>query len=208
MKKKLVILSIICALTFAMCACGSSEDTANTNEETTSVESTDATENTDAAESAEDANVAADTESAADETAAATGTLTFDIPEGFVESEENYYSCEDTTKLSNINYLALENDGSFDSINSEILMASVEAQLEEAYGEDLTLTLLEESSYEVDGCRAFNYAFEYEMSGTSVRQLQCIIETADELHFITFTDINDEGFYDTFKAAADTIRFE
>ena len=80
--------------------------------------------------------------------------------------------------------------------------------MEEASGTDLTLTLLEESSYEVNGCRAFKYAFEYEISGTTIRQLQCIIETADELHFITFSDINNEGFYDAFKAAADTIRFE
>lgn len=146
--------------------------------------------------------------SATKQTTAELGTLTFDIPEGFVESRENYYTCEDTTKLSNINTLALENDGSFKTISSKVLMDSVEAQLEEASGTDLTLTLLEESSYEVNGCRAFKYAFEYEISGTTIRQLQCIIETADELHFITFSDINNEGFYDAFKAAADTIRFE
>lgn len=238
MKKKLVIMSTICALTFAMCACGSSKDAANTNEGTASVESADATadaettENTDAAESTDDTDVTddagatvdadvtadtdatadadttANTETAADNTTAATGTLTFDIPEGFVESAENYYSYEDTAKLSNINSLALENDGSFDSINSEILLASLEAQLKEASGEDLTLSLLEEENYEINGHRAYKYAIEYEVLGNTFRQLQCIVETDEELHFITFTDINDEGFYDTFEAAADTIRFE
>lgn len=226
MKKKLVIMSTICALTFAMCACGSSKDAANTNETISSVESTDSaastetTENTDAA-TTENAGTTADgavtddttaDSTVADDTTAdntvADGTLTFDIPEGFVESAENYYSNEDATKLSNINSLSLANDGSFDSINSEILMASVEAQLEEASGEDLTLNLLEEDSYEINGHRAYKYAVEYEVLGNTFRQLQCIVETDDELYFITFTDINDEGFYDTFKAAADSIRFE
>lgn len=216
MKKKLVIMSTICALTFAMCACGSSKDAANTNETISSVESTDSaattetTENTDAA-TTENAGTTADGTVTDDTTAdntVADGTLTFDIPEGFVESAENYYSNEDATKLSNINSLSLANDGSFDSINSEILMASVEAQLEEASGEDLTLNLLEEDSYEINGHRAYKYAVEYEVLGNTFRQLQCIVETDDELYFITFTDINDEGFYDTFKAAADSIRFE
>lgn len=224
MKKKLLIMSTICALTFAMCACGSSKDAANTSEAISSVESTDSaattetTENTDAAASTENAEDTTDdttsatstenTEDATDGTATAAGTLTFDIPEGFVESAENYYSNEDATKLSNINSLALANDGSFDTINSEILTASVEAQLKEASGEDLTVNLLEEESYEINGHRAYKYVIEYEVLGNTFRQLQCIVETDDELHFITFTDINDEGFYDTFKAAADSIRFE
>lgn len=138
-----------------------------------------------------------------------TGEFTFDAPEGFTEIEDKTFAAPNyPDEVSNINWLTLPNDGSFASTKSDVLLESVESEIEQAYGEDVTLTLLEEENYEIDGRRAMKYAFEYELMGTKLVQLQCIIEDREELIFLTYTEFNNEGYYDDFQESVKTVRFE
>uniref|UniRef100_UPI004056681F hypothetical protein n=1 Tax=Acetatifactor sp. TaxID=1872090 RepID=UPI004056681F len=209
MKKKLLVMVTTCALAFAMCGCGSSEDAAsaigNSDVATASQESDIATE-----EITENTDAATESESATTEEAVAdsTGTFTFDVPAGFVESQENFYTSEDTTHGSNFNYLTQPNDGSFDQVNAELLLQATESQMESMYEVDVTFTLLDETFYEIDGNRAFKYSMEYELSGVKVVQIQCIVEDPETLHFVTYTEINNEGYLDAFNASVDSLRFE
>lgn len=138
-----------------------------------------------------------------------TGEFTFDVPEGFTETEANTFVAPNyPEEASNINWLTLENDGSFDSTTSKALIESVESELETAYGGDITISLLEEEKYEINGRRALKYAFEYELMGMKIVQLQCIIEDREELIFLTYTEFAEEGYYDDFQESVKTVRFE
>lgn len=137
-----------------------------------------------------------------------TGTLTFDLPEGFSSAGEDYYRPEEASHGSNINLLVTENDGSFDMLDAEVLVESAQSQLEAIYGTDVPMTILEESSYEVSGYRVFRYSFECELSGHKTVQLQCVVESPEHYYYVTYLDYNNEGYSDVFKASADTLRFE
>lgn len=135
-------------------------------------------------------------------------TLIFDMPEDFIESKENCYCPEDSTKGSNINFLELPNDGSFNDINADILLASIEPQLKSVYGIDLTVTLIDEEFFNIDDYQAFRYILEYMIGDETITQLQCIIDTPATLQFLTYSAINSEGYLDAFNESIQSLRFE
>ncbi|MGN0308938.1 MAG: hypothetical protein ACI4DN_12050 [Lachnospiraceae bacterium] len=140
--------------------------------------------------------------------------LTYDVPEGFILDEENsgngalLYHSEKENEYSNLNSFSMENDGSFERVTNENFTAQLEEQMEAMWETELTLTLLEQKEYEIDGRRAFMHSYEYEEDGIKYTQTQCIIEDGEQLHFITFTIINDEPYADAFAATLDSVRFE
>ena len=65
------------------------------------------------------------------------------------------------------------------------------------------------SEYEIDGCKALSYEIQYEMSADmKAHMLQIIVDAPEQLYFFTFTQVNDEDYWDAFTACADSIRFE
>lgn len=206
MKKKMLLLSMICVLSLTLCACANSTDT--TNSETTSQTISDDSAAKAASPVAETVSIEEQATTAANADTAELSTLVFDMPDDFVETEENYYCPEDSTKGSNINYLELPNDGSFSTVNADVLLATMEPQLESIYGIDLTFTLVDEEFFNIDDYQAFRYTFEYMIGDETITQLQCIVDTPSTLQFLTYTTINSEGYLDAFNESIQSLRFE
>lgn len=148
-----------------------------------------------------------------EEIAAFTGKLQFDLPEGFAEAEETdgvtYYCTEDYPEVaSNICYSVSEKDSSFDVISAKYFTKKIAAELKKGYDQKVTTTIVEEDFFELDGRRGFMYIAEYQLEEVKIVQMQYILEDAEEFHFITYTEMNDEGFLNAFKESAKTIRFE
>ncbi len=214
MKKRLLATLLTCALAISMVACGSSEAVAETETteaveaETTEVvaetETTEAVE-TETTEVAEEETTEETTEGES-EVVESTGELTFDIPEEFTETSENVYTVEG--KYSNINRLTLPNDGSFGSVSSDILAEQIEKEIESEYGEAVEITVVSDEYYEIDGRDALRYEISYELMGTAIQQIQVIIDDENGLEFITFSDLDNEGYIDAFNTAIDSIRYE
>lgn len=178
MKKRGLIIALVAAMMLSMAACG------------------------DKAKSASDIDAVV-TE----------GSLTLDLPEGFAKDEDS--SSEDVDMYtagqdvaSNINITTTANDGSFGQVTPEMLIESTEDQIAQYYGVEVDIELLEKEEYTINGCNALSYSFEYELSGVPLKQRQVIVEAPDTYYFVTFTDMNGEGYFEAFDAAADTIRFE
>lgn len=195
MKKKTLLLSTLCVISLTLCACGNSADTTKTLSTEPAAKA--------ASPVAEDIAT-----SETNTKAVETSTLVFDMPDDFVESKENYYCSEDSTKVSNINFLELPNDGSFNTINADELLAAMEPQLENVYGIDLTFTLVDEEFFNIDDYQAFRYSFEYMIGDEKITQLQCFIDTPETLQVVTYTTVNSEGYLDSFTDSIQSIRFE
>lgn len=196
MKKKLLALTLMCSFALSLSACGGSknEDSAETSSTETQVSA--------------EASASADSTDTTDVAPEELGTFTFDIPEGFAEAGENYYSPEDTTKFSNINYLNENNDGSFAELTTDMLVEASKTSLEAYYGETVDIQLTDSRFYTIQGCDALRYTIEYTLAGTKLIQTQCIVDAPDLLHFVTYTEIDDEGFLDVFEDSIASIRFE
>jgi len=188
MKKRFLLLVTACVLTMSLVACGGSEANDASNNET-NVNTQEA--GTQVAEEPE-----------------VEGTFVFDVPEGFAINEDGIYASVDGTYLSNIYCNEVANDGSFDNVSSELLLEAIEPELEAAYEQEFELKLVEEEFYEIDGHRAYRYAFEYEVYGTKILQIQHIIETKELFKYVTYTVFNDEACLEAFKASEATFRFE
>lgn len=220
MKKKLLAVLLTAMLAVSMTACGSSEEADATAteavteaaEETTVAEEATEEAETEAvveekeARAVEATEAVEETEEASEAEAELTGTLVFDVPEGFSESSEGVYNVEG--KYSNINKLSLPNDGSFGMLTTEMLIETIEKQLEAQTETEVEITLVSDEYYEIDGREALKYEISYDINGITISQIQCIISDTEKLHFITYSDLAGEGYADAFKASLDSIRFE
>lgn len=202
MNKKLVVLVLTVAMTVAAIGCGKKDAPVAPVVEDTTNDTADTTDEADVPEET--------TDDAEAETPVEEGTFTFDAPEGFTFDEANnmWVSPNYPEEGSNINTSNSVNDGSFSSITSDILVDAVKAQFESAYGETVEITVTDEAFTEVDGVEAYYYVMSYTFQGINVEQLQYIVNGAENLYFVTYTCMNNEGYMDAFKASAETIRFE
>ena len=198
MKKKILALLLMTALAVSVTACGgtSSNDRDFDDVEMDEDEEvdTEADENDEVAE---------------EEVAKSEGVLVFDAPENMVFDEENnqYVSTEEGV-LANINYITNPNDGSFDTTTKEMMEEALEPSLSSVYGETIDLDITRWDYIEVDGYDAVVYEFEYMFSGMKVIQAQVIVDGTENLHFVTFTYLEQENFGDEVEACIDSFRFE
>lgn len=216
MKKKLLAVLLTAMLAVFVTACGSSEeaDAAVTEAAEETIVAEEATEEAETetvveekeARAVETTEAVEETEAASEAEAELTGTLVFDVPEGFSESSEGVYNVEG--KYSNINKMSLPNDGSFGMLTTEMLIETIEKQLEAQTETDVEITLVSDEYYEIDGREALKYEISYDINGITISQIQCIISDTEKLHFITYSDLAGEGYADAFKASLDSIRFE
>lgn len=198
MKKKILALLLMSALAVSVTACGG---TSSNDRDFDDVEM-DEDEEVDAEADEND-------EVAEEEVAKSEGVLVFDAPENMVFDEENnqYVSTEEGV-LANINYITNPNDGSFDTTTKEMMEEALEPSLSSVYGETIDIDITKWEYIEVDGYDAIVYEFEYMFSGMKVIQAQVIVDGTDNLHFVTFTYLEQEDFGDEVEACIDSFRFE
>ena len=198
MKKKILALLLMSALAVSVTACGG---TSSNDRDFDDVEM-DEDEEVDAEADEND-------EVAEEEVAKSEGVLVFDAPENMVFDEENnqYVSTEEGV-LANINYITNPNDGSFDTTTKEMMEEALEPSLSSVYGETIDLDITRWDYIEVDGYDAVVYEFEYMFSGMKVIQAQVIVDGTENLHFVTFTYLEQENFGDEVEACIDSFRFE
>ena len=198
MKKKILALLLMTALAVSVTACGG---TSSNDRDFDDVEM-DEDEEVDAEADEND-------EVAEEEVAKSEGVLVFDAPENMVFDEENnqYVSTEEGV-LANINYITNPNDGSFDTTTKEMMEEALEPSLSSLYGETIDLDITRWDYIEVDGYDAVVYEFEYMFSGMKVIQAQVIVDGTENLHFVTFTYLEQENFGDEVEACIDSFRFE
>lgn len=198
MKKKILALLLMTALAVSVTACGG---TSSNDRDFDDVE-VDEDEEVDAEADEND-------EVAEEEVAKSEGVLVFDAPENMVFDEENnqYVSTEEGV-LANINYITNPNDGSFDTTTKEMMEEALEPSLSSVYGETIDIDITKWEYIEVDGYDAIVYEFEYMFSGMKVIQAQVIVDGTDNLHFVTFTYLEQEDFGDEVEACIDSFRFE
>ena len=198
MKKKILALLLMSALAVSVTACGG---TSSNDRDFDDVEM-DEDEEVDAEADEND-------EVAEEEVAKSEGVLVFDAPENMVFDEENnqYVSTEEGV-LANINYITNPNDGSFDTTTKEMMEEALEPSLSSVYGETIDIDITKWEYIEVDGYDAIVYEFEYMFSGMKVIQAQVIVDGTENLHFVTFTYLEQENFGDEVEACIDSFRFE
>lgn len=211
MKKKLLAVIMMAVLALSVTACGggvldiakdvndavnsSKEDKENDTEDDVNIEDSinDALDNSEEVEE--------------DTTAESEGTLTFTVPEGFVYDESSQlYNSPDY--LGNINYLTMDNDGSFNMVTKALMEMGLESQLTSQFGSEVDITVTSWEDVTVDGYEAIRYSISYELSGISVVQTQIIINGTEKLHYLTFTEMNNSGYADEFAACEETMKFE
>jgi len=194
MKKKILALLLMTALAVSVTACG--ERTSNDRDY-------------DDRESDFDEDEESDDDEDEVEVAESEGTLVFDVPEGFTyDAESMQYLSTSEDEVANINYITNPNDGSFHDTTSAMMEEALEETLTGVYGETIDLTMTKWDSIEVDGYEAIQYQVEYLFSGIEVVQMQVIVNGTDNLHFVTFTYLEQEGYADEFEACVDSFRFE
>ncbi len=203
MKRKLLVGMVVAVLAFAMTACGGTQDTVNQSDEQ-SVEDTVESMEEESSDAVEEETVESDSE------AVLTGELTFDVPEGFeFDAQSNTYKyTADATVVANMNSNSIASDGSFSMITKEILATSLEAQLESAFGSDITLDIPAYENMEISGRPTVKYTITYEIGGVVLEQTQYMIDDGDYYRFVTLTRQSDDAFADAFEAVGNSIRFE
>ena len=198
MKRKLLLFVLMFVMMFSMVGCEPSDS--NDREDSEQVE-----------DSKDDKDDKDDDkkDSEKDSEKVTKGTLTISVPDGFVKSETAgviTYSKENVG--SNIVINKTINDGSLKKVTADSFLPVLDAQLESAFGAELTLNLVKEQKIEVDGHAGFMYSFSYTVFEVKVVQTQYIFENDDVYEFITFTDITSEGYTAAFDDCAKSISYE
>lgn len=206
MKKKLLSLVLIAMLAMSVVACGAAEgDQVLTPATTEAPAESEATVNTDAT-----AEAPVETEAPAEDEAPAqvAGTLTFDIPEGFTDDGTGYYEHSDEMTFATIYTYTVENDGSFNMISKELLLLGLQAGLTSELGEEVDIEMTAFEKVTIGEYDAVEYSIAYEFQGIAFEQTQFIINEPDVFRYVTYTNINGDGYAEIFAASGDSLRYE
>ena len=140
-----------------------------------------------------------------DEKRVVSGTIEFDLPEGFVDSGNEGMWITETypTDTSNIVYTSAEDDPVGIDFTSKRYEESVEAQYT-AVGYEVDLTVDSFEKIEVDGFEAVKIVSTSVISGIEIHQIQYSIQIGKTTASITFTQNGDEWTKE-FEECADSI---
>lgn len=195
MKRKVLILIMTAVLCFGITACGNNE---NKQEEQTQTIGEEIQ-----AESGE-----APSEPESTEEIKPAGELKVEIPEGFLETDENtrVYVTKDYPKDSSM--IVIEETDQIQALpTKEQFKAQIESGLTKQAGEPVEVNVEEYKDVEVDGYKALRIMSSYTYSGIKFKQLEYVVE-ADKTYLITYTNINDANWMDAFEQSAAGIHFE
>lgn len=132
----------------------------------------------------------------------------FDIPEGFAESEEvsnMYVTKRYPIDASTIYYVALDGDISLQLLTQENFKEQTEADLKQAYGEDVEVVLDSFEHVRISGYPAFRILCRYKVDGIEITQLAYAIN-ADKSYMITYSQTGDYDYMEAYEASAATIQ--
>ena len=138
----------------------------------------------------------------------ATRECTFDLPEGFEESEEVddlYVTGRYPLDTSMIYYAVMDQDTSMQLLTEELFKEQTEAELHRIYDEDIKIDVESFESTKISGYPAFRILCSYEADGIKVTQLQYAIN-ADKNYMIIYSQTNDYDWMEAFEESAATIK--
>lgn len=133
---------------------------------------------------------------------------TFEIPEGFEESQDVddlYVTARYPLDTSMIYYEVLEGDISLQLMTEEQFKEQAEEDFSLQYGEDIMLDIDSFESVKVDGYPAFRIVCHYEADGIRITQLEYLIN-ADKTYVITYSQTSDYDWMEAYEVSAATIR--
>lgn len=133
---------------------------------------------------------------------------TFDIPEGFEESEEVdnlYVTARYPLDTSMIYYEVMDGDASLQLMTEEMFKEQAEENLRQAYGEETRIDIDSYESVKISGYPAFRILCHYETDSIKITQLEYIIN-ADKTYAVTYSQTSDIDWMEAFEASAATIK--
>lgn len=136
-----------------------------------------------------------------------TRACTFDLPEGFEESEDVdnlYVTARYPLDTSMIYYEIMEGDISLQMMTEEFFKEQAKEGLHQTYGEDIELNIDSYKSMKIDGYPAFRILCHYEVDGIKITQLEYIIN-ADKTYVVTYSQTSDYDRMEEYEASAATI---
>lgn len=135
---------------------------------------------------------------------------TFELPEGFAESEEMagmYVTDRYPIDASSIYYMEAEQDKTLQLLTEETFKTQAQESLKEAYGEDITVNVDSFERIRIDGYPAFRILCHYQIGRIQITQLEYAIN-ADKSYMITYSQTSDYDYMEAYEASASTIRVE
>lgn len=148
-----------------------------------------------------------DMDSSVVESEKVTKRCTFDIPEGFEESQDVdnlYVTARYPLDASMIYYEVMDGDISLQLMTEEHFTKEAEESLSQLYGEEITLNMESFENVKIDGYPAFRVLCRYETQGIEITQLEYIIN-ADKTYAVTYSQTSDIDRMEEYEASAATI---
>ena len=139
-----------------------------------------------------------------------TGTLSYDLPEGFIEQAEGQWVSPDYASgdSSNIIVQASENDPYGVNYTEdefvELVSAAYEAQ---GYSID-SFNMVEFKKGELNGFDTLLIDCEYSLMGVEIQQIEFLAQIGDVTHVITYTTAPQFGWHDAFRASVDSMEIK
>lgn len=141
------------------------------------------------------------------ESGKSTRGCTFDLPEGFEESQETdnlYVTARYPLDTSMIYYEVMDGDISLQLMTQDMFLEQVEESFRETYGDDIKVDIDSYESVKISGYPAFRILCHYEADGIKITQLEYIIN-ADKTYAITYSQTSDYDWMEAFEESAATI---
>lgn len=144
------------------------------------------------------------------ESGRSTRGCTFDLPEGFEESEDMsgmYVTGRYPLDASTIYYAAMDQDIAMQLLTEEAFKEQLQENLHEAYGDDIEVTIDSFESIRVSGYPAFRIRCRYQVNRIEITQLEYAIN-ADKSYMVTYSQTGDYDRMEEYEASAATIRVQ
>lgn len=135
---------------------------------------------------------------------------TFDLPEGFEESEEMadmYVTGRYPIDASSIYYTAMDQDTSLQLMTQETFKEQTQESLRQAYEEEIEVSVDNFESMKIDGYPAFRILCHYQVENVQITQLAYVIN-ADKSYMIIYSQTSDYDRMEAYEASAATIHVQ
>lgn len=135
---------------------------------------------------------------------------TFELPEGFEESEEMtnmYVTGRYPIDASSICYTVMEQDTSLQLMTEETFKEQTKESLGKTYDETVEVAVDSFESIKIDGYPAFRILCHYEVENIQITQLAYIIN-ADKSYMVIYSQTSDYDRMEEYEISAATIHVE
>lgn len=135
---------------------------------------------------------------------------TFDLPEGFVETEDMpgmYVTDRYPLDASTIYYVVMDQDISLQLMTEETFKEQTQENLIQAYEEDVEVNVDAFDILKIDGYPAFRILCHYQVGNIKITQLQYTVN-ADKSYVITYSQTSDYDRMEEYEASAATIHVQ